>query len=54
MTELITRLDLVEAMLNVAAGRALPYTQEQVRCARCASQAVPWSDGNRVCGNPKP
>ncbi|KAK9808836.1 hypothetical protein WJX72_004705 [[Myrmecia] bisecta] len=42
VTEYITQLDLVEQMLNVAAGRKLPFTQDQVR------QIHGWAMESRV------
>ena len=39
VTEMVTRLDLVRLQLEVAMGRALPFTQEEISCEGHAMEA---------------
>ena len=39
VTEMVTGIDLVEWQLSIAAGNALPMTQEQVPCIGHAFEA---------------
>jgi propionyl-CoA carboxylase alpha chain len=44
VTELVTRFDLVELMLRVAAGEPLPFTQEDVRLAGSAIEGRVYAE----------